>query len=243
MRRLVSRPLSNLVLAGSKSIADVTVAYSSLAKRGVSRHSGHGGKLPMRSGDASCVPARVRSFASRPADPVAGDRTSSSIASMDLDRGRARGVTACVASRPADRRAAPSDPGYARRRRVCDLHSARAVPAPTGAVASARARSRGISSARKPRSKVLILDGNEDAIEEGAVRESVERGVQGHRRISPRSRADRRRRGDADGALREPRTMSMRRTCRTSSCRTALARSRAARGASPSTISGAKSTS
>jgi NADPH-dependent 2,4-dienoyl-CoA reductase/sulfur reductase-like enzyme len=31
----VSCPLSNLVLAGSKSIADVTVAYSSLAKRGV----------------------------------------------------------------------------------------------------------------------------------------------------------------------------------------------------------------
>jgi len=31
----VSCPLSNLVLAGSKSIADVTVAYSSLARRGV----------------------------------------------------------------------------------------------------------------------------------------------------------------------------------------------------------------
>ena len=34
----VSCPLSNLVLGGSSSIADMTVPYAALARRGVKRH-------------------------------------------------------------------------------------------------------------------------------------------------------------------------------------------------------------
>ena len=40
----------------------------------------------------------------------------------------------------------------------------------------------------KPKSKVLILDGNPDVTSKGrAVSESLDRGVQGHRRVPPRT--------------------------------------------------------
>ncbi|MGT2494329.1 FAD-dependent oxidoreductase [Cupriavidus basilensis] len=127
---LVSCPLSNLVLAGSKRIGDITLSYEALAKRhGVSVVRDHVARSTRRAGRCAWPAAarcpRVRRGA---------------VARRGCALWRDSG------SRPAGRRADPSTPGRpARKRWICAAswkrcpdggtfsshhHSARALPLP-----------------------------------------------------------------------------------------------------------------
>ena len=143
----VSCPLSNLVLGGSKQIADLTVELRRPRRSAASRcvaDTAHG----RRPGPPDRAHQRPAGPAVRPPRAVAGRRLHVRPGAGARQPRRAGEGPARVEGGPADRRAAPAARGDARRRRVRDLDPEGAVPLPARARTSARARSRGTSSAR-----------------------------------------------------------------------------------------------
>ena len=141
----VSCPLSNLVLGGSKQIADLTVSYDGLAKRGVRVIADTATVVdPLRQ------TVRIRDQRELPYDRLVLSPGIDFMYDQVPGLGSARSAgegPARVEGGPADGRAAAAARGDARRRRLRDLDpEARrtgARPDPT----SAPARSRGTSSA------------------------------------------------------------------------------------------------
>ena len=125
----------------------LTVSYDSLAeaprRQGRPRH-GDGGRCGKARREArGRQRARVR-----PADPVAGRRLHVERDARARQRRRAGADPPCLEGGAADGRAAPAARGDARRRRLRDLDSRWRRTAARRDPTSARARSRGISSAR-----------------------------------------------------------------------------------------------
>ena len=156
----ISCPMSNLVLGGSRTLADLTVPYDRLARNhGVQRRARHRDRGRRRQADRA---ARERQRAAvRPAGALAGHRLHvRQRARRSTTRDAQERDPARVEGRTADGRAAPAARGDAGRRRLRDLRSRSRPIAARRDPTSARARSRGTSSARSRSSKVLILDGN-----------------------------------------------------------------------------------
>ena len=107
----VSCPLSNLVLAGSRTIADVTVGYEGLAKRGV--RVVHDTAVAVDPERRRVRLARGADVALRPPDSVTWHRLLfRTRRGLDTDAARAT-VSPCVARRSADRCVAAADRGDA----------------------------------------------------------------------------------------------------------------------------------
>ena len=156
----VSCPLSNLVLAGSRTIADMTVPYQSLARRGVNVI--HDTAVAV---DADRQRVRLARGPDLPYDRLilspGIDFFFDRVDGLD-ERRRAGDVPARVAGRPADRRAAPSS---SRRCPTAACSRSRIPRAPYRCPPGPYERACQVAwyfQRAKPRSKVLILDGNED---------------------------------------------------------------------------------
>ncbi len=189
----ISCPMSNLVLGGSKTLADITVSYDNLTKR-------HGVKIVRdtatgdRHREAHGEARRRRRAAVRPADPVAGHRLHVGQGARAQQRPRAGDDPALVEGRRADRGVAPPARGDARRRRLRAVDPGRAVSLPAGAL---RARVPGRLVLQAGQAEVEGADPRRQRrrhVEGAAVQEGLGRGVQGHRRVPGQPRADRCRR-------------------------------------------------
>ena len=142
----VSCPMSNLVLGGSKQIADITVSYDGLAKRGVKRR-----RDTAQAVDPTRQTVRIATGSDLPYDRLVLSPGVDFLFDQvpGLDNAEAQDEDpARVESGTADGGVAQAARGDARRRRVRDLDSARALSLSARARTSARARSRGTSSAR-----------------------------------------------------------------------------------------------
>ena len=239
----ISCPLSNLVLGGSRTLADITVSYdepraprtassSSATRR--RRSTPTSASSGSRSGDGAALrPAR----SSRRASTSSGTRCPA----LDNAAAQARILHAWKAGPQtvALRRQLEAMPDGGVFAMSIPVAPYRCPPGPYERACQvawyfkrAKPQVEGADPRRQRRRHV----------EGAAVQEGVGGGIQGHRRVPAELRADRRRRRDADREVRRagPRQGA---TCSTSSRRSARARSRARPASSPRTTAGATSTS
>jgi NADPH-dependent 2,4-dienoyl-CoA reductase/sulfur reductase-like enzyme len=164
-RAFVSCPVSNLVIAGMKTMADITSPYDGLTSR-------HGVTL-VHDTVASVDPVKkVATLAS--GGTIAYDKL---VLAPGVDfmwgagRGPARGArqrpgAARLEGRPRDDGAAPPARGHARRRRVRHRDPQAPYRCPPGPYERASVVAAYFKRA-KPKSKLLILDGNPDVTSKG----------------------------------------------------------------------------
>ena len=157
----ISCPISNLVLAGSKTMSDITVSYAGLDKYGVKRLRD---TVTAIDADKQASAARLwRNAAVRPPDRFARHRVHVR-PSAGLDAGREDHRTSRVEGWPADRCPAQgnwSTEGW-RRRRDVDSRSR-----PTAVRPGPYERACQIAwylKTAKPKSKLIVLDANPDYV-------------------------------------------------------------------------------
>jgi len=171
----ISCPISNLVIGGSKQIADVTVSYDNLARR-------HGVKIVREM--ATGVDPEKRTVRLANGQQLPYDRLILSPASTSCGTRCPRSTTpvrrrgSCMPGKPARRRSrCATSLRRCRTRRLRALDSVAPYRCPPGPYERACQVAWYFKRA-KPRSKVLILDGNGDVTSRVAVQEGVGRGIQ-----------------------------------------------------------------
>ena len=181
----VSCPMSNLVIGGFRTMADITTAYGTLASR-------HGVRLVRDTRDrrstwtgARCASRAAIAIAVRPRDRGAGHRlhVGASFRRCAMPR-RASAILHAWKAGPQTARAARGSWRRCPTAASSRSRSRGALPLPAGPL---RARLPGgglLPSAAKPRSKVLVLDANGDVTSKAALfKKRVVGALRGHDRV------------------------------------------------------------
>ena len=200
----VSCPMSNLVLGGSKQMADLTVSYDGLAKRGVQGASSTRRRRSIRSADR----AHLATSATLPYDRLVlspgVDFLYDEVQGMGSAEAQAKVLHAWKAGRRPSRCA-----GSWKRCATAACSRSRFRRRPTAARPGPYERACQVAwyfKRAKPRSKVLILDGNEDVVsKKGLFMKAWNEDYKGIVEYRPELRAHRRRRRDADREVRDRR--------------------------------------